>query len=80
MSLRLQTVLACRYKVLDGSSEGLRGGAASIAQELLETTTEVAAELLSAETAQLAPPLCQVLGRILRCIILAEALSHTTCA
>lgn len=80
MSLRLQTVLACRYEVLDGSSEGLRGGAASIAQELLETTTEVAAELLSAETAQLAPPLCQVLGRILRCIILAEALSHTTCA
>ena len=50
-----------RYEVLDGSSEGLRGGAASIAQDLLEATTDVAADLLSAEAAQLAPPLCQVL-------------------
>lgn len=50
-----------RYEVLDNSSQGLRGGAASIAWELLEAAMEVAAGLLSAETAQLAPPLCQVM-------------------
>ena len=33
---------------------------------------EVAAELLSAEAAQLAPPLCQVLRWLLRCILLAS--------
>ncbi|CAK0757624.1 hypothetical protein CVIRNUC_002556 [Coccomyxa viridis] len=65
-----------RYEVLDGSSEGLRGGAASIAQELLETTTEVAAELLSAETAQLAPPLCQVV-RVLVVRLQQQALRWT---
>lgn len=52
---------ACRYEVLDNSSQTLRGGAQDIARDLLEATLDVAAGLLSAETAQLAPPLCQVL-------------------
>lgn len=52
---------ACRYEVLDNSSQSLRGGAQSIARDLLEATLEVTAGLLSADTAQLAPPLCQVL-------------------
>lgn len=56
-----QLCSACRYEVLDSSSPGLRGGAASIARDLLEATMGVTAGLLSAETAQLAPPLCQVL-------------------
>ena len=55
-----------RYEVLDNSSQGLRGGAASIARELLEAAMEVTAGLLSAETAQLAPPLCQVMIQRLR--------------
>ena len=64
--------------MLDGSSEGLRGGAASIAQELLETTTEVAAELLSAEAAQLAPPLCQVLSHPPAASLLPVTMWHPT--
>ena len=59
--------------MLNGSSEGLRGGAASIAQELLQATTDVAADLLSADTAQLASPLCQVPRWILRPIIPATS-------
>ena len=51
----------CRYEVLDTSSQTLRGGAQDIARDLLEATLEVTAGLLSAEAAQLAPPLCQVL-------------------
>ena len=51
---------ARRYEVLDKSSQGLQSGAQSIARDLLEATMEVTAGLLSAETAQLAPPLCQV--------------------
>ncbi len=47
--------------MLDNSSQTLRGGAQSIARDLLEATLEVAAGLLSADTAKLAPPLCQVL-------------------
>ena len=55
---------ACRYEVLDKSSQSLQGGAQSIARDLLEAAMEVTASLLSAETAQLAPPLCQVLDTI----------------